>query len=249
MGSCCLQWSSWIVCCLIIILFNVLSLRHWGGSSIHWVQQIPESLCIRCENIKRVICFVTYARRRGAWRRHRWRWKHKPMDKLVLLASLTAAADGGQMAGVVPNPSRLDQRAMIKFCRGWRMSTSKHSPVMLAVYGERCLSKTTVKDCTRLFREGQQLSNDLPRPGQAHVVVREAYSSDLLSRDFHLFEIFNKTVKMIPMRCAMGTSRPNSSFSNQSPSSWADFLVYPNREMNVWLPMATPSDDSKLLVS
>lgn len=128
MGSCCLQWSSWIVCCLIIILFNVLPLRHWGGSSIHWVQQIPESLCIRCENIKRVICFVTYATRRGAWRRHRWRWKHKPMDKLVLLASLTAAADGGQMAGVVPNPSRLDQRAMIKFCRGWRMSTSKHSP-------------------------------------------------------------------------------------------------------------------------
>ena len=42
---------------------------------------------------------------------------------------------------------------------------------MVTVYGDHCLSRTAVNKWCKSFREGQQTTLDLPRPGQAKKVV------------------------------------------------------------------------------
>src|ERR1700729_162240 len=77
------------------------------------------------------------------------------------------------MAGVIPSPSKVNQRAVIQF-----LSFEGCHPVdihrrMQTAYGDKCLSKTTVTNWARMFREGRELTTDLPRPGQKHIVATE----------------------------------------------------------------------------
>lgn len=77
------------------------------------------------------------------------------------------------MAGLIQNPSKEAQRAVIQF-----LSFEGCRPVdihrrMQAAYGNKCVSKTTVTDWARMFRKGRQFTTDLRRPGQAHIVATE----------------------------------------------------------------------------
>lgn len=75
------------------------------------------------------------------------------------------------MTGVVKNPSKVDQRAVIQFLTAEGCQPVEIHNRMKAVYGDKCVSKTTVVDWAKMFREGRELMTDLPRPGQAHIVA------------------------------------------------------------------------------
>lgn len=63
------------------------------------------------------------------------------------------------MTGVIMNPFKLDQQAVFPFLtvEGCRQ-TNIHQR-MMAVYSEKCISQTTVKDWALMFLEGQHLMN------------------------------------------------------------------------------------------
>ena len=77
------------------------------------------------------------------------------------------------MAGVIRNPSRLEQRAVIQFLTAEGCRPVDIHRRMQAVYGDKSVSHTTVKNWTTMFQEGRELTKDLPRPGQAHIVASE----------------------------------------------------------------------------
>lgn len=77
------------------------------------------------------------------------------------------------MAFKIPNPSKQDQRAVIQFLSAEGCQPAEVFRRMKDVYGDACVSKTTVVDWARMFRKGREQTTDYPRPGQAHVVATE----------------------------------------------------------------------------
>ena len=74
-----------------------------------------------------------------------------------------------EMSYLVQSPSKEDQRAVIQFL------TEGCKPV----YGDQAVSKTTVTDCSKKFREGRTETSDLPRPGQANKIVSESLAESI----------------------------------------------------------------------
>ena len=77
------------------------------------------------------------------------------------------------MVAVIPNPSKLNQCAVIQFLSFERCQAVDIHRRMKAAYGDKCLSKTRVMEWARMFKEGRELTADLARPGQAHIVATE----------------------------------------------------------------------------
>ncbi|BFZ03435.1 hypothetical protein BsWGS_06474 [Bradybaena similaris] len=113
------------------------------------------------------------------------------------------------MAGVIPNPSKVNQRAVIQFLSFEGCQAVDIHRRMKAAYGDKCLSRTRVMEWVRMFKDGRELTADLARPGQAHIVATEeaiavldkavltdpAYSPDLSPCDFHLFGPLKRALK------------------------------------------------------
>lgn len=77
------------------------------------------------------------------------------------------------MAGVIPNPSKVNQRAVIQFLSFEGCQAVDIHRRMKAAYGDKCLSRTRVMEWVRMFKDGRELTADLARPGQAHIVATE----------------------------------------------------------------------------
>lgn len=74
----------------------------------------------------------------------------------------------------IPHPSKQDQRAVIQFLGAEGCQPAKIHQRMQAVYGNACVSKTTVNDWCRQFRQGRQTTADLARPGASRVATTPA---------------------------------------------------------------------------
>jgi transposase len=74
----------------------------------------------------------------------------------------------------IPHPSKQDQRAVIQFLGAEGCQPANIHRRMQAVYGNACVSKTTVKDWCRQFRQGRQSTADMARPGPARVATTPA---------------------------------------------------------------------------
>lgn len=74
----------------------------------------------------------------------------------------------------IPHPSKLDQRAVIQFLGAEGCQPAKIHQRMRAVYGNACVSKTTVADWCKQFRQGRQTTSDLARSGSPRVAITPA---------------------------------------------------------------------------
>lgn len=70
-----------------------------------------------------------------------------------------------EMAFVVNNPSKCDQRAVIQFLCAEGLQPLQIHTRMQAVYGNACFAYPTVKEWYRKFKNGREGTNDKPRPG------------------------------------------------------------------------------------
>ena len=77
------------------------------------------------------------------------------------------------------NASKQNQRAVIQFLTAEGCKPVEIHQRMRAIFGEECVSKTTVNDWSRMFRGGRVETSDLPRPGQVHKVVTEKLLMDI----------------------------------------------------------------------
>lgn len=71
-------------------------------------------------------------------------------------------------------PSKQDQRAVIQFLGAEGCQPVEIYHRMQAVYGNACVSKTTVNDWSRQFRQGRQSTSDMARPGRSRVATSPA---------------------------------------------------------------------------
>jgi transposase len=103
--------------------------------------------------------------------------------RLFLLYCLRISISIHELCGVglsetmmyqIPHPSKQDQRAVIQFLGAEGCQPGKIHQRMQAVYGNACVSKTTVTDWCRQFRQGRQSTADLARPGSARVATTPA---------------------------------------------------------------------------
>jgi hypothetical protein len=69
--------------------------------------------------------------------------------------------------------SQQAQRAVIQFLSAEGVSGTDIYSRMKNVYGTECMSRTAVFGCCSDFRHGRVSTADMPRPGQAHVVITE----------------------------------------------------------------------------
>ncbi|GBL92181.1 hypothetical protein AVEN_91520-1 [Araneus ventricosus] len=67
--------------------------------------------------------------------------------------------------------SRSEQRAVIQFLRAEGEHASQNYSRIKEVYGEQCLSRCTIFRWYQRYEVGRENIKDLPRPGQAHVVI------------------------------------------------------------------------------
>jgi transposase len=74
----------------------------------------------------------------------------------------------------ISHPSKQDQRAVIQFLGAEGCQPAKIHQRMQTVYGNACVSKTTVNDWCRQFRQGRQSTADLARPGASRVATTPA---------------------------------------------------------------------------
>lgn len=74
----------------------------------------------------------------------------------------------------IPHPSKQDQRAVIQFLGAEGCQPAKIYQRMQAVYGNACVSKTTVNGWCRHFRQGRQSTADLARPGASRFATTPA---------------------------------------------------------------------------
>lgn len=76
-------------------------------------------------------------------------------DNFVAVGGMYVGSNGETMCQIL-HPSKQDQRAVIRFlgAEGCQPVVIYHR--MQAVYGNACVSKTTVNDWTRQFRQGRQ---------------------------------------------------------------------------------------------
>lgn len=84
-----------------------------------------------------------------------------------------------EMSFMVESPSKEDQRAVIQFLTAEGCMPAEIHRRMASVYRDRAVSKTTVTEWSRKFREGRTETSDLPRPGQAHKVVTESLTETI----------------------------------------------------------------------
>ena len=61
----------------------------------------------------------------------------------------------------------IEQRAAIKFCVKFNHSASKTSDMLKTAYGDACLSRTSVFEWHKRFREGRTSLEDDPRSGRS----------------------------------------------------------------------------------
>jgi hypothetical protein len=59
----------------------------------------------------------------------------------------------------------MEQRAAIKFCVQLRKTATETSEMLKNAYGEECLSRTSVFECHKRFRGGQESLQDDERKG------------------------------------------------------------------------------------
>ena len=69
--------------------------------------------------------------------------------------------------------SKQAQRAVIQFLSAEGVSGTNIYSRMKNVYGTECLSRTAVFRWCSDFRHGRMSTADMPRPGQAHVVINQ----------------------------------------------------------------------------
>lgn len=74
----------------------------------------------------------------------------------VILCSLFKVGSKLKMAGVIMNPPNEDERAVIHFLSTDSCKFVAIHRLMVAVYGEKCLSKKNVRDWLRMFRDGRE---------------------------------------------------------------------------------------------
>ncbi|GBN46239.1 hypothetical protein AVEN_139474-1 [Araneus ventricosus] len=70
--------------------------------------------------------------------------------------------------------SRSAQRAVIQFLRAEREHASQIYSKMKKVYREQCVARCTILRWCQRYEAERLNINDLPRPGQAHVVTNSA---------------------------------------------------------------------------
>ena len=69
--------------------------------------------------------------------------------------------------------SKQAQRAVIQFLSAEGVCGTDVYSRMKNVYGTECMSRTAVFRCCSDFRHGRVSTADMPRPGQAHVVITQ----------------------------------------------------------------------------
>ncbi|GBM70254.1 hypothetical protein AVEN_270828-1 [Araneus ventricosus] len=67
--------------------------------------------------------------------------------------------------------SRSEQRTVVLFLIAEGERNADYHRRMVAVYGEHCLGRMAENNWCKSFREGRQTILDLPRPGQANIVI------------------------------------------------------------------------------
>ena len=80
----------------------------------------------------------------------------------------------GETMYQILHPSKQDQRAVIQFLGAEGCQPVEIYHRMQAVYGNACVSKTTVNDWSRQFRQGRQSTADMARPGRSRVATSPA---------------------------------------------------------------------------
>jgi hypothetical protein len=81
------------------------------------------------------------------------------------------------MCPAIDNPASCKIHAVIRFLQAKNLSGAEIYHELCAVYGQNVMSEQTVRQCSRMFKDGQTNIHDQERSGQPSVVKDDLVQS------------------------------------------------------------------------